>query len=184
MDVYATRLENLHRLVHRMQERNPELRKKHIALQLDMSPSFLSQLLGGKRMGDDVARKIELAAKLPHGAMDHPIGLDVDATPPTAVLIDGRSKRLSAWQIDPDTISAALQLVRLSFLNLGLEIDQEQNGEPLAAAYAFLMERREQAVTANNLIEFKPRLMKMLKEGEQANVGTAGDRATGTAGRR
>lgn len=67
-------------------------------------------------------------------------------------------------RIDPETIAAALKLVRLAFKNLGLEIDQEENGEPLAYAYQYLLDRREQTVTAENVVDFSDRLKRRLRE--------------------
>lgn len=82
-------------------------------------------------------------------------------------------------RIDPETIAAALKLVRLAFRNLGLEIDQEENGEPLAFAYQYLLDRQEQMVTAENVIDFSARLQSRLREkvnatGEEGRSGTAG----------
>jgi hypothetical protein len=69
-----------------------------------------------------------------------------------------------ALRIDPETIAAALKLVRLAFANLGLEIDQEENAEPLAYAYEYLLGRQESAVTAENVIDFSARLKRKLGE--------------------
>lgn len=68
MDVIAIRKHNLTRLVDEILATGKN--KKTTAIALDMSASFLSQLLGGKKMGDDVARKIENARGLPRGWMD------------------------------------------------------------------------------------------------------------------
>lgn len=161
MDVFTIRHANLQLLVQQIRDRHIGRRQKDVAADLDMSASFLSQLLSGKRLGDDVARKIESTCKLTHGWMDLPHqGNRVGES--SALYSVSQSVR-----IDPDTIAAALQLVRLSFLNLGLEIDQEENGEPLAAAYEFLMARKEHAVTASNLLEFKPRIVKLMGEGNE-----------------
>lgn len=70
MDVSEIRLRNLKRL-------EADLRlnfktQKSIAVVLDMAPSFLSQLLAGKKLGDDLARKIEKIRGLPNGWMDTP----------------------------------------------------------------------------------------------------------------
>lgn len=83
-------------------------------------------------------------------------------------------------RIDPDTIASAIRLVRLSFLNLDLEIDQEENGLPLAVAYEFLMQRQEREVTAENVVAFRPILASRLRdqhndEARGANAGGHGD---------
>lgn len=70
MDVTEIRLRNLKRLETDLRAKFKT--QKSVAVQLDMSPSFLSQLIGGKKMGDEVARKIEDAQNLPHGYMDTP----------------------------------------------------------------------------------------------------------------
>lgn len=76
-------------------------------------------------------------------------------------------------RIDPDTIAAAIKLVRLSFLNRGLEIDQEENGLPLAVAYDFLSQRQEREVTVDNVVAFGPILARKMKEqaGDEAGEG-------------
>ena len=162
MDVAAIRLANLKHLIDLLEKQPPAGRlRKDIAVDLDLSGSFLSQLVGGKKMGDDVARKIEQARRLPHGWMDQPQWPDGTHVQDADALPYGASHPL---RIDPDTIAAAIKLVRLSFLNLGLEIDQEENGTPLVAAYEFLLARQERTVTAENLVAFKPRLEQRLKE--------------------
>lgn len=155
MDIADIRFENLRMLVHEIRKRNPRWKQRDVAAALGMSASYLSQLTGGKKMGDDVARKIEDARHLQHGWMD------ALQTTPHRVEERTPSYLSRPLRIDPDTIAAALQLVRLSFLNMDLEINQEENGAPLAFAYDFLMDRNEKAVTPTNLLEFKPRLEQM-----------------------
>ncbi len=174
MDVTAIRHENLRRLIEEIRARNPRWLQKDIASALGMSASYLSQLVAGKKMGDEVARKIEVERHLTHGWMDQ---LQVTRNglgenPPPAY----GSRPL---RIDPETIAAALRLIRLSFLNMGLEIDQEENGYPLAIAYDFLTERNERTVTADNLLEFKPRLER-LKGGWNAAEPQDGNRRSRT----
>jgi len=70
MDVIETRYRNLLHLLGELEQKGT-VRAKDQAQRLDgMNPSFLSQLKGGKKMGEDVARKIEVAAGKPHGWMD------------------------------------------------------------------------------------------------------------------
>jgi transcriptional regulator with XRE-family HTH domain len=168
MDVFDIRTENLRLLVHEIVRRRPGRKQKDLATDLGMSPSYLSQLMTGKKMGEDVARKIEAARHLEHGWMDHR-----QAVPRVAE--DRPAYGSQPLRIDPETIAAALQLVRLSFLNLSLEINQEENGTPLALAYDFLIERGERAISVDNLLEFKPRVM-ALTGTDDGNTGTAGDR--------
>jgi len=168
MDVFDIRTENLRLLVHEIQRRRPGRKQKELAGDLGMSASYLSQLMTGKKMGEDVARKIEAARHLAHGWMDHR-----QAVPRVAE--ESVAYTSQPLRIDPEIIAAALQLVRLSFLNLGLEINQEENGTPLALAYDFLVERGERVTTVDNLLEFKPRLMKMTGKSDAEN-GATGDR--------
>lgn len=172
MDVVSTRHRNFLALIASISEKQPRLLQREIALALNLDPSYYAQLKAGKKMGDETARKIEAAYKLSHGWLDVPrnvLGV-AETTGPY-----GTSQPL---RIDPDTIAAALRLVRLSFLNLGLEIDQEENGEPLALAYDYLCDRNEVAVTPDNLLEFKPRLAKAIKQGGSSVEEQSGDRAS------
>lgn len=172
MDVTAIRRANLHFLVDEIRRRHPSWLQRDIADALGLSASFLSQLSRDKRMGDDVARKIEATRNLQHGWMDTlQGGAKVRDNGPSSPYV---SRPL---RIDPDTIAAALRLVRLSFQNLDLEIDQEENGFPLAEAYDYLMDRDEHDVTPDNLLEFKPRLTKILGE-SHAQREAAGDRGS------
>lgn len=71
MDIYDFRHANLMALVNGYLERG--LRMKEIAQALGgMNSSHLSQLKAGKRIGDEVARKIEAAVGLKPGSMDMP----------------------------------------------------------------------------------------------------------------
>ena len=171
MDVNATRHANLKALTDQLLERHSQ---KQAALELGMGASYLSQLLAGKKMGDATARKIESARGLPHGWMDQRHDQRVGESAPTYA---GGSQQL---RLDPDTISAALRLVRLAFFNLDLEIDQEENGVPLAFAYEYLMRRGEHAVTPDNVIDFSKKLVERLR-GHDAN-DQAPARLAGSAG--
>lgn len=180
MDAFATRLANLKRLCEDGIAA-PSRLKKDMATALDMSPSYLSQLLGGKRMGDDVARKIETLLNLQHGWMDIPHALpDVGSVADSGETF-APSFASQGLRIDPDTIAAALKLVRLSFLNRKLEIDQEENGEPLAYAYEFLLRRRERAVTAENVIDFSHWIERRYLErsNDEARTGEPGGSGRG-----
>jgi hypothetical protein len=83
-------------------------------------------------------------------------------------------------RIDPETIAGALRLVRLAFRNLGLEIDQEENGLPLAFAYQYLLDRQESTVTAENVIDFSARLReRMERRDDTSEQGGPGDAGSG-----
>lgn len=184
-DIYGIRHANLMSLISGIRERRPTAREQDIAAALDLGASHYSQIKSGKAIGDDVARKIEISMGLEYGMMDNALSLSHDAhlsvhrvSEPSATESYGRSHSL---RIDPDTISAALKLVRLAFLNRDEEIDQEVNGEPLAHAYEFLIRRKEQAVTPENVIEFS-RLLKR-HQGERSDATQTGDdRSIGACG--
>ena len=149
LDINGIRQANLQALTDQIRRGRPDLREMDVALALDLSPSFFSQLKGGKVIGDDVARKIEIARSLPFGWMDN-------IHPETTQRIgeDPGSYQSHTLRIDPETIAAALKLVRLAFLQREQEIDQEVNGEPLAHAYEFLITRKENTVTPENVVAF------------------------------
>ena len=159
MDVSATRLANLRTLVRDLTARGRT--KKLAAVDLDMSASYLSQLLGGKKMGDDVARKLEAAQGLPYGWMDQAHSSLNEPEAPNSV-----SQPL---RIDPETIAAALRLIRLTYQNLqkvGLVVEDpnnEEDGTAVAFAYEYLFRRGQKAVTVDNVIDFSEILANRLR---------------------
>lgn len=167
MDVTSTRHRNIRSLVDRLTH---ELgTQKAIAIRFDMAPSYLNQLLGGKKMGDDVARKIERQAGLAHGWMDvaHDVRSDTQQAPALS----------HALRIDPEIIASALRLLRLTFSNLDIDdFDNEQDGTPLAYAYEYLLKRGELTITPDNLIDFSKALSDRLRE----KNGNAEEEASGT----
>lgn len=154
MDAITARHLNLQALVATLK---PQLgTQKAIAIQLDMAPSYLNQLLNGKKMGDDVARKIERAAGLSHGWLDQPRSDDADT---------GAAAGSQDLRIDPEIIASAIRLVRLTFANLGIDdFSNEEDGTPLAYAYEYLYQRGEATVTPDNLIDFSKALAQRLRE--------------------
>lgn len=173
MDIGQIRHSNLQTLISAIRQARPGRLQKDIAADLDLSASHLSQHVGGKYMGDSVARKIERARGLPVGWMDqlHASANRVSEHPSPAY-------QSQVLRVDPDTIAAALKLVRLSFLQLDKEIDQEENGEPLAYAYEFLWSRQEASVTAENLIDFG-KWLKRRREGAEEDARAGDDRSAG-----
>lgn len=149
MDVTATRLRNLKVLVGRLT--SDSRTKKSVAVELDVAPSFLSQLLGGKKMGDDVARKLEAAAQLPHGWLDTPRSVGESDSPPYS----SHPERLS-----PEILAAALKLMRLACQNLELPFDPEtpEDAGLVLLAGDYLFDRKEQSVTVDNVVDFTRRL--------------------------
>jgi hypothetical protein len=174
MDIQAIRHQNLDLLVSRLRSEGTQ---KNAALALDMSASFLSQLIGGKKMGDEVARKIEAAQTLPHGWMDRLQTEGASRVQEPSAIPYSFSHRL---RIDPEMIAAAIKLVRLSFENLDLVFDNEQDGVPLAFAYEYLLDREQRDVTAENLVDFSKKLAERLRA--KADDETAGDVVGGVGG--
>lgn len=73
MDIREIRSRNFRHLVEALESKGITKRRDQGA-QLGgfLSPSYVSQLLGGKYIGDDVAKKISLALGKDHGWMDRP----------------------------------------------------------------------------------------------------------------
>lgn len=186
MDVAAIRLANLKFLVDRL--KGPENRRhRDVAVDLDLSASFLSQLVGGKKMGDDVARKIEAARQLPHGWMDQPQWLTStqirESGPEYALLSHGLG-------ISPEILAAAYQLVRLACKALEIPFDPEtaHDSAIVLLGCTYLRTRKEQSVTVDNVVDFQKVLRDRMREGgavEQRNTGigsaSAGTRRKGSA---
>ena len=166
MDVTSIRQANLKTLVADLTARLGT--KKLAALALDLGASYQSQLLAGKKMGDDVARKIEAAQGLPHGWMDQQHSRVGE--PPGSYS--------HVLRIDPDTIAASLKLLRLTSQNLQNQgigvagLDPELDGTPLAFAYEFLVRKGQKSVTAENVIDFSKALAERLRDHEHVEEGT------------
>jgi hypothetical protein len=163
MDVSFTRLRNLALLVEQIEHSAPGKRKKDVALDLDMSASFLSQLLGGKKMGDDVARKIEAARSLPRGWMDHPQWSSADR------IGEGETPAYSPSQamgISPEILAASYQLVRRACEVLEVAFDPEsaEDASIVLLGCSYLHARRETAVTVDNVVDFTKLMRK--RQGE------------------
>lgn len=184
MDVSAIRLANLRAITERLMRpatRGGEPRtKRAVATDLDLAASYLSQLLGGKRMGDDVARKLESRLGLPFGSMDR---LSEDgARFAVAEPLSGYGSQ--SVRVDPTTIAEAIKLVRLAFQILDTPHDPETDGVPVALAYEFLVSRSERGVTPDNLVEFSKKLV-TARELEVVDHEAAGsNRSTGAGDRR
>jgi hypothetical protein len=71
MDIFEIRHRTLIAILDALEGRGVS-KNKDQALSLNMSPSYLSQLRNGKRLGDDVARKIETDTRRTRGWMDQP----------------------------------------------------------------------------------------------------------------
>jgi hypothetical protein len=172
MDIFAIRRANFLDLAAGLMKKDGAL-KKDAAAKLDMGASYFSQLLNGKKIGEDVARKVEISLGLPFGYMDkvHEPKHQVREEPAIYASHDLR--------VDPEIISGSLKLIRLTFANLGLEFDNEEDGVPLAFAYEYLLSRQERTVTPENLVDFSKKLAEKLRGKEN---GTPSGRSIGSAG--
>lgn len=72
MDVIEIRHRNLLALVADMEARGVKKRMVQAQRLGELGTSYLSQLLGGKKMGDDTARKVDAALGKPKGWIDQP----------------------------------------------------------------------------------------------------------------
>lgn len=165
MDIGGIRLGNLKYLVKSLQGAALSRRQRDIALDLDISASYLSQLLGGKKMGDDVARKLEAVRNLPRGWMDQrqwpENGIKESAAPAyTAPLVIG---------ISPQLLAAAHQLVRRAGEALALQFnpETEDGAAEILIGCGYLKGRKEWTVTLDNLVEFT-KLMRTRRMGLEA----------------
>jgi hypothetical protein len=175
MDVSFTRLRNLAYLVEQIEQSVPGKRKKDVALDLDMSASFLSQLLGGKKMGDDVARKIEAARTLPRGWMDHP-------QRPSERVGEDETHAYSPSQamgISPEILAASHQLVRRACDALEVAFDPEtvEDAAIVLLGCSYLHARRETAVTVDNVVDFT----KLMRKRKGESDGSPGSTGVGSA---
>ena len=180
MDISAIRTRNLKQLLSQIAERAPGLRQKDHALALDLSPSFLSQLVGGKKMGDDVARKIEAAQQLPMGWMDHAhwhSASGVRESEPPAYL----SQPL---RTDAETLAASTRLVRLACeaLEVGFDPESAEDAQLVLLGCSYLSARNEQVVTADNVVDFTKMLRKRLHGEHSEGITSARRASSGTRG--
>ncbi|MGV7193743.1 helix-turn-helix domain-containing protein [Xanthomonas axonopodis] len=67
-------------------------------------------------------------------------------------------------QIDPEILSAAIKLIRLTFRHLDVAHDPEEDGVPTALAYKYLLARQQTSVTSDNVVDFGTYLRKSLEE--------------------
>jgi len=185
MDVISTRHLNFRALVDaRTSDATPgrRMRKKDVAISFDLAPSYLSQLYGGKKIGDDVARKLELVIGLPRGWMDvlHDGSVDASAiskvSDATATYPASRSLRPTAA-----TLAAAITLTSHACSNLDLPFDPtgEEDAGLVLLAIDYLQAREESAVTVSNVVDFTQRLRQKIR-GMSSENGTD---STGSTGR-
>lgn len=98
-----------------------------------------------------------------------PRRIDEDHTPRSE---EGESQ---SAQLDPEILAAAIKLIRLTFEALGVEHNQEDDAEPTALAYAYLLKRSNKTLSGENVVDFMKALRARRKGVEQyAGPGTGG----------
>ena len=86
-------------------------------------------------------------------------------------------------RFDSETLAASIKLVRLACENLEVDFDPESPGDAslVLLGGAYLIERSEREVTADNVVDFTKRLRERMRDadGEEhfTGVGSAGTRA-------
>ena len=89
----------------------------------------------------------------------------------TGIAPDSSSHQMG---LDPEILSAAIKLVRLTFTILGVDHDPESDGVPTALAYRYLISRQERSVSGDVLIDFSQYLKRRMQEAEQNDEGVDG----------
>lgn len=157
-DIYEIRRKNLSALL-----ASPALgglSQKEQAIALDQSPSMLSQLKAGKRIGDDVARKIEAAQKKPANWMDN---THRQASQPA--------------RLEAATMAAAIQLAKrtVEALTGTDDFDPEEDADLLAQAVNAVLAEDLTTISDSDVLRFLK--VKSAAEGERGKaqrVGQAG----------
>lgn len=158
MDVIEIRHRNLLQLLDELAQKGAT-RNVDQAQRLVMSTSFLSQLKGGKKMGDDVARKIESATSKPHGWMDHPQWDSSDSESQADV-------RSHVERLDARKIAETAQALRIVFAKRGAKFDIEIDAEIFVVAYQLRLQLPDRMTDAD-LLDFGINLA------DTAQVGSA-----------
>ncbi|GGD45823.1 hypothetical protein GCM10007235_17260 [Pseudoxanthomonas indica] len=166
MDASTSRTANFRDLVDKSTSQGRT--KKQVAIEFDISPSFLSQLYGGKKIGDDVARKLEMVLRLPRGWMDLPpehrhqgdsTHSIHGASPPQRET--SQNERLSS-----KILASSVKVVRLACQALEIPFDPESTEDAaiVLLAYDYLSSRSETEVTADNVVSFTGHIRRVLQE--------------------
>lgn len=120
-----------------------------------------------KGIGHALARAIEQKLGKPTGIMDRP--------PEEPASEQGSHPA----RIDPEILAASIKLIRMTFEILGVEHNQEEDGEPTALAYTYLLELQQTTVSADNVVDFS----KFLKARLRGVIDVEGDGSTGASDR-
>lgn len=160
------------------------MKKKDVAISFDLAPSYLSQLYAGKKIGDDVARKLEMVAGLPRGWMDVPHGPNAADAPLAFRVADAHAQYLPSRTLRPTaaTLAAAITLTSHACSNLDLPFDptEEEDADLVLLAVDYLQAREESAVTVSNVVDFTQRLRQKIRGmGNENGTGSTGSTGRG-----
>ncbi|MGC1547435.1 MAG: hypothetical protein WA777_02805 [Rhodanobacter sp.] len=107
MDIFEIRHRNLLLLLEQLKARGTTKNTDAGQALGGIAASFLSQLKGGKKMGEEVARKVEAARYLPKDWMDHPQWEQSTAEVATPASVE--EARRQAMQLLPPDARALLE---------------------------------------------------------------------------
>lgn len=160
---------------------------KPAAERAGITPSALYQLESGKTkaLSGDTAQKLASIY----------LGFRIEwlisgSGPKTSALTEkdvaalGIEQPLQRLRLDPETLAAAIKLVRLTFRNLEIDYDPEIDAVPIVYAYDYLSQAQERVVTPENLVDFSKKLAEKLRTrgtDEQA-AGQSGSTGGGNRG--
>ena len=154
-DIYEIRRKNLAALL-----TSPALgglSQKEQAIALDQSPSMLSQLKAGKRIGDDVARKIEAAQKKPANWLDN---THRQASQPA--------------RLEAGTLKSAIQLAKrtVEALTGKDDFDPEEDADLLAQAVNAVLAEDLTTISDSDVLRFLK--VKNATEGDRGKAQRTG----------
>lgn len=177
MDIFEIRHRNLGALLQSLEDRGITKNRDQAQQVGALGASYLSQLKGGKKIGEGTARKIEVAMRRPVGWMDQPQWEPVEET---AQLRNSHSLRLDPVMIT-ETHRALRELEEDEGRNFSLE------DEAGAARFALVYEMRaamSEKPTQAEWVQFGRKLaaIKIQTGGDDGRSGGVPVEGTGTKG--
>lgn len=169
MDATEIRHRNLLVLLSALESRGVTKGKDQAQQMGALGASYLSQLKGGKKMGDDTARKIEAAMRRPRGWMDQPQWQDAEAAP---------QSHSQSVRLDLDTVRDVARALQEVFAELGYEpFDLAKDTELFVELYHRVLELGDIS-SSGNLVWLGTRIK------DRARLGAPSDeRSKGTHGK-
>lgn len=171
MDATEIRHRNLLVLISTLEGRGVTKGKDQAQQMGALGASYLSQLKGGKKMGDDTARKIEAAMRKPRGWMDAAQWEQAETAP---------ESHSQSVRFDPEIVRDVARALQEVFAELGYEpfdLSQSDDAELFVELYQRVLERGEIA-SGSNMVWLGTRIK------ERARMGAPSDeRSKGTHGK-